>query len=100
MLGLLATARGQGRLEGFTINMTSLDDIFLEVTGGGSLGSLETTLGEMEKHHPGEELEGQYNPVEEQGQVEGSPKMGAVYRRPDSVETERHEDTGGEDPQV
>ena len=31
VLGVLATGRNQGRLEGFTINMTSLDDIFLEV---------------------------------------------------------------------
>ena len=31
ILGALATGRNQGRLEGFTINMTSLDDIFLEV---------------------------------------------------------------------
>ena len=31
VLGVLATARNQGKLEGFTINMTSLDDIFLEV---------------------------------------------------------------------
>ena len=31
VLGALATGRNQGRLEGFTINMTSLDDIFLEV---------------------------------------------------------------------
>ena len=98
MLGLLATARGQGRLEGFTINMTSLDDIFLEVTGRGSLGSLEATPGGMEEHQPGEELGGQYNPVVEQGEVEGSP--GAVYRRPDSVETERLEEAGGRDPQV
>ena len=100
MLGLLATARGQGRLEGFTINMTSLDDIFLEVTGRGSLGSSEATPGGMEEHQPGEEQGGQYNPVGEQGEVEGSPKKGAVYRRPDSVETERLEDTGGRDPQV
>merc|ERR1719219_1217712 len=34
VLGVLATARNQGKLEGFTINMTSLDDIFLEVTSG------------------------------------------------------------------
>ena len=32
VLGVLATGRNQGRLEGFTINMTSLDDIFLEVS--------------------------------------------------------------------
>ena len=31
VLGVLATGRNQGKLEGFTINMTSLDDIFLEV---------------------------------------------------------------------
>ena len=31
VLGVLATGRNQGRLEGFTINMTSIDDIFLEV---------------------------------------------------------------------
>merc|ERR1711974_359982 len=35
VLGVLATGRNQGRLEGFTINMTSLDDIFLEVTSEG-----------------------------------------------------------------
>merc|ERR550525_491838 len=32
MLGVLASAKGEFQLEGFTINMTSLDDIFIQAT--------------------------------------------------------------------
>ena len=34
MLGVLATAKNQFELEGFTINMISLEDVFLQVTKG------------------------------------------------------------------
>ena len=34
MLGVLATAKLQFELEGFTINMISLEDVFLQVTKG------------------------------------------------------------------
>ena len=41
VLGVLATGRNQGRLEGFTINMTSLDDIFLEVSNFNLFDSIQ-----------------------------------------------------------
>ena len=34
MLGILASAKNQFELEGFTINMISLEDVFLQVTQG------------------------------------------------------------------
>lgn len=34
MLGILATAKEQFELEGFTINLISLEDVFLQVTQG------------------------------------------------------------------
>ena len=82
VLGLLASARQQGSLQGFTINMTSLDDIFLEVTSGGKdQGSLRNIAREglNDTKQP-------YDPLGAQEIVGGSPREEAVYRRPGSVE--------------
>ena len=42
MLGILATAKHDFELEGFTINMISLEDVFLQVTKGSNLEYLKS----------------------------------------------------------
>merc|ERR1712130_589720 len=86
VLGVLATGRNQGRLEGFTINMTSLDDIFLEVTSGGEtrrLGTGETGPALAEE---GDQF---YDPLKLSQKRERDESRGdeeeAIYRRPGSL---------------
>jgi ABC-2 type transport system ATP-binding protein len=81
VLGLLAAARGQGRLEGFTINMTSLDDIFLEVTSDGKDGQPGSPALE-----PGAGEEQPYDPLAGGREATAISREAAVYVRPESAE--------------
>jgi len=92
VLGLLASSRQQGSLQGFTINMTSLDDIFLEVTSGGK--GQQGTL-ELKEQAGATTVEQPYNPLGAEEVESRSPREEAVYRRPGSME-----EGGGEEPVV
>lgn len=85
VLGLLATARTRGSLEGFTINMASLEDIFLEVTGGGEEG--RGSPGE-----PGPPGEESYDPLAHRGDPDRLSQEEATYIRPESVERRGEEE--------
>ena len=85
VLGLLAAARTRGSIEGFTINMASLEDSFLEVTGGGEEG--RGSPGE-----PGEPGEEGYDPLAHRGEPDRLSQEEATYIRPGSVERRREEE--------
>jgi len=102
VLGVLATGRNQGRLEGFTINMTSLDDIFLEVTSGGETRRLGTgeTGPALAEGGEGEQL---YDPLKLRGEAGreesgGDEEEEAIYRRPGSLSTTSNASQDPPDP--
>merc|ERR1711974_232018 len=102
VLGVLATGRNQGRLEGFTINMTSLDDIFLEVTSGGETRRLGTgeTGPPLAEGGEGDQL---YDPLKLSGtagreESGGDEEEEAIYRRPGSLSTTSNASQDPPDP--
>merc|ERR1712062_319546 len=86
MLGVLASAKGEFQLEGFTINMTSLDDIFIQATKS-DLNNSYKSQQHYGEPHPVEEEDGEYVPHHEvllERAERASLETSAVYVDPNT----------------